>query len=106
MSINTYVAGTLVRETGNFCDVNGDLADPTTVTLQYQPGAGEPVARVTYGGGQVTRAAQGVYYYDIDTSGWTGPGTALYTAQWVGTGNVQAVEPDYFQVEAPPITLP
>jgi hypothetical protein len=106
MSTSTYAAGTLVRETGNFFDVDGDAADPSAITLQYQPGDGADVVVVTYTGGEIIRVSEGVYYFDIDTSGWTGPGTGTFTAQWTSTGNVQAAGVDYFQVAAPPIALP
>lgn len=104
MSYSTYAAGTLVREHGLFFDVDGNPADPTAVTLLYQPGPQAAVIAVTYGAGQVTRVSEGVYYYDIDTSGWTGPGLGLFTARWAGTGNVQAVDVDYFEVIPAPIT--
>jgi hypothetical protein len=103
MSTNTYIAGTLVRETGNFFDLNGEAADPAAVTLQYQAGAAGAVTTVTYASAQVIRQSTGVYYYDIDTSGWAGPGTVLYAVQWLGTGEVQVVGADYFEVAAPPI---
>lgn len=104
MSYSTYAAGTLVRETGLFFDVNGVAADPVAVTLLYQAGPAAAVTAVTYAAGQVTRVSEGVYYYDIDTTGWSGPGTGLFTARWVGTGDVQAAGVDYFEVIPAPIT--
>lgn len=104
--MSTYMAGTLVRETGTFFDLNGEAADPEDAILQYQVAAGTEVTQVSYSAGQVTRLAQGVYYYDIDTTGWAGPGTTLYVAQWQGTGPVQACGPDYFEVLPPAVVPP
>lgn len=98
--MNTYMSGALVRETATFTDLTGDAADPTTVTLMYKTGSAATVT-LTYADAQITRLAAGVYYVDFDTSGWAGPDNVLWVFQWTGTGAVQAITTDSFDVTPP-----
>lgn len=98
--MNSYMSGTLVTSTAQFVNAAGVLADPTTITFKYRAGAGV-TQTVVYPTAPVVRTATGVYYANIDTTGWVGPGNLLYTTEWVGTGAVQAIEPDYWSVEPP-----
>lgn len=92
--MNTYMSGSLVRTTAKFTDASGTLTDPSTVTLKYKAGTGSTQTPDS------TKDSTGVYHYDIDTTGWSGPGNQAYTVQWTGTGAVQAIAVDHFEVEA------
>lgn len=98
--MTTYMSGSLVRATGTFLDINGAAADPTTVTLKYKKDAASTTT-LTYAGGGVTKTATGVYHVDLDTTGWAGPDTQLWTLEWIGTGTVVAIATDSFKVSAP-----
>lgn len=100
--MNTYVSGSLVRVTGSFFDVTGTAADPTTVTLKYKKDAGD-VTTLTYADADLTKDATGVYHVDLDTTGWAGPDTQLWTLEWIGTGTVIAIVSDAFKVTPPAI---
>jgi hypothetical protein len=102
---NTYYAGSLVmvatyagpvgNPTGGFRDINGNLADPTTVTLQYRLGAtGAPIT-VVYPDARIIKDAVGLYRSGLDT---TGSPEISWTYAWEGTGAVQAVAENTFIV--------
>ena len=102
--MNSYISGSLVRETGSFADITGAPADPDTVTLKYRtssPGALSAITALTYAGGGLTRSATGVYYHDFDTTGYTGSAPQTWQMEWGGTGTVVAIADDSFQVTAP-----
>ena len=90
--MNTYTSGSLVRTIATFTDVNNNLVNPTTVVVKYRAGSGS-----TQTPSPVNDSA-GVWHYDIDTTGWAGPSVEIYTVQWQGTGSVQAIAVDQFQV--------
>jgi hypothetical protein len=90
-----------VQSLANFFNATGALADPTTIVFKYRPGGGSTTT-ITYPTG-IVRVSTGVYYYNIDTTGFTGPGLLLYTTEWIGTGAVQAPGVDYWNVEPLPI---
>lgn len=106
---NTYLAGSLVRvatyagdvasPVGGFRDADGNLADPTTVTLKYRPGVSASVVTVVYPAVPITRDDTGLYHADLDTTGFT---TDTWSYEWVGTGEVQAIADSAFQVQAAP----
>jgi hypothetical protein len=96
--MNTYIAGSLVRTTATFVNVAGTPANPTTTVLKYRAGAGS-VQTIS----SPTNDAPGVFHYDIDTTGWDGPEDLLYSLEWIGTGAVQAITVDWFQVIPPTI---
>jgi hypothetical protein len=107
--VNTYLRGALVRvatytgpvdnPAGGFRDANGDLADPTVVTLTYRPGTGQELVTVTYPASPVERDATGLYHADLDTT----PALASlpWTYEWTGTGAVQAPAANAFIVDVP-----
>lgn len=97
--MNSYLAGSLVRLTGTFTDINGNAADPDTVTLKYRQGS--TVTTLTYAGTQLTKLAEGVFYADLDTTSWLSAGSETITAEWIGTGACQAVGSDAFIVTEP-----
>jgi hypothetical protein len=106
---NTYLAGSLVRvatyagdiisPVGGFRDDTGTLADPTTITLKYRPGTEASIVTVTYPAAPVVRDAAGLYHADLDTTGFS---TDTWTYEWIGTGDVQAIADNAFQVQAAP----
>ena len=98
--MNLYVSGTLVTSIANFVNAAGAPTDPSTITFKYRIGAGATTT-VLYPSAPIIRDSQGNYHANLDTTGWAGPDLLLYTVQWTGTGNVVAIQPDYWQVEPP-----
>jgi len=109
VAVNSYLAGSLVRvatysgpilsPAGGFRDVNGNLADPTTVTLQYRPGTGQAVVTVTYPSAPIVKDGVGLYHADLDTTPATA--TGVWTYECIGTGAVQAPARNAFAVDLP-----
>lgn len=99
MAVTTYMSGSLVRSSAQFNDITGALADPTTVTFKYQIGSGS----VTDLSGSIVKESTGKYHCDVDTTGFTGPGTAVYVVEWKGVGAVQAINSDTWSVTPAPI---
>jgi len=107
--VNTYTAGNLIRvatyagsvsaPSGGFVNEDGDLADPTVVTLLYRPGTGQAVVTVTYPASPVVRDAAGLYHADLDTT--DAVDSATWTYEWAGTGTVQACAVNAFIVDVP-----
>ena len=95
MAILVYDIGELVRIAGTFTDINGDLADPSTVTLEVEGPTGQ-VITYDYQGSpeEVTRTAVGVYHVDVDV---IAAGDWHY--RWSCTGVSQAAEPGQFMVQ-------
>ena len=88
------MAGTLVTSTATFASTEtGQVADPTTVTLKYRPPGGA-TQTVTYPNALITRVSTGVYSAELDSTGLPGP----WTAEWIGTGAVQAIESDTWTI--------
>jgi hypothetical protein len=100
--MNIYISGTLVTTQANFLNSVGAAADPDTITLKYKKDAGT-VTTVTYPTAPVVKISTGIYSANLDTSGWTGPNNQLWTTEWIGTGAVQTIGDDDFEVEAPSI---
>jgi hypothetical protein len=94
------MSGSLVRSKAQFADITGTAADPGTVTLKYKTGAGSTTT-VTYPSSPIVKDSTGNYHADFDTTGWAGPDNLLYAVEWTGTGAVQAIGADYWQVTAP-----
>lgn len=103
--MNSYPEGTLVRAatytgdpttpTGGFRDQDGNLADPTTITLRYRPGA-LPITTITSPDARIVKDGTGLYHADLDTTGSPGP----WRYEWSGTGAVQAAKVNDFTVDA------
>lgn len=94
--MNTYMSGSLVRTIAVFTNSLGQNENPTSTTLKYRAGSGA-VNTIP----NPTNDSAGVFHYDIDTTGWAGPGDQLYTCEWIGTGVVQAINVDFFTVSPP-----
>jgi hypothetical protein len=102
---NTYYAGSLVivanytgpvsNPTGGFRDINGNLADPTTVTLLYRQGATGAPTTVVYPDARIIKDAVGLYHAALDS---TGSPEIPWTYAWEGSGAVQAVAENVFIV--------
>ena len=91
------MSGTLVRSSAAFADITGAAADPGTITFKYKSGAGSTTT-VTYPSSPIVKDSTGHYHADLDTTGWAGPDDLLYATEWTGTGTVQAIAADYWQV--------
>jgi hypothetical protein len=100
--MNVYISGSLVRTTATFVNISGANTDPSTVTLKIKQDAGTTNS-YAYGSSAVTKDTTGIYHYDIDTTGWTGNNDTLYTLEWIGTGTVQAISTDAFEVSKAPL---
>jgi hypothetical protein len=85
--------GDLVRLSGTFADLNGNLLDPTAVTLSIKEPNGA-TASFQYGRDAfVVRESVGCYLMDF------APSTeGLYTYRFAGTGAVTAAEEKMFYV--------
>lgn len=94
------MSGSLVRSNAAFTNAAGAAADPTTVTLKYKTGAGS-ITTVTYPSSPTAKDSTGNYHADFDTTGWAGPDALLYVTEWTGTGAVQAIASDSWQVTPP-----
>lgn len=58
--------------------------DPATVSVIYKPGRSQATVTLTYSASQVQRAAKGVYYVDLDTTGLPGYWTGYFATTGVG----------------------
>lgn len=101
MSQSWWVAGSLVTSTVTFtAESTGEPADPSAITLSWQPGYQATVQTATYGDGStITKVSTGVYAAELDTTSHPGP----WTVQWTGTGTVQAIAVSNFQVTPAPL---
>lgn len=103
--MNVWMSGTLVRSLATFSNLAGQPTDPTTLVFKYKQGNGStqtvtcpnPLSPVA----PVIRDSQGQYHADLDTTGWTGPNNRLDLQEWTGTGTVQGINTDAYQVEPP-----
>jgi hypothetical protein len=91
-----YISGTRIRSVAFFENIDGVPTSPSDVEFKYRAGAGETFTDIN-----PSNPVEGEFYSDIDTSGWVGPDDILYTCQWKGTGLVEAVGLDYFEIEPP-----
>lgn len=98
--MNVYMSGTMVRSAAAFADDTGAAADPSSVVLKYKKGAGSTTT-VTYPSSPIVKDATGGYHANFDTTGWAGPDSLRYVAQWQGTGTVQAIGSDEWDVTPP-----
>lgn len=81
-TFNTYDIGDLIRIRATFRDVDGNLADPDTVSVYIKSPDG-PVEDVT---ADAVASGTGEWYVDYDT---TGAESGVWHYRFVGTGNVQ-----------------
>lgn len=99
------MSGSLVTSTATFTNTSGTPTDPTTITLKVQSPNGT-VNTYTYPNAFITRVSTGVYSAEIDTTGLTGyhgPITETFVVEWIGTGNVQAINSTSWPVTPAPL---
>jgi hypothetical protein len=87
MSVPVMHEGDVETVTATFTDENGDLTDPTTITLKVMDPSGN-TNTYTYSGGTITKDDVGVYSKDLT---WDEPGE--WTGEWISTGTGAGVEP-------------
>lgn len=90
---NTHDKGDLVRLKGMFTDQDGDLYDPSTVTVKFKSPSGVVTTRV-YGTDDVTRVSVGIYTTDVNVDE---VGTWHYRFESSGVG--QAAEENKFYID-------
>jgi hypothetical protein len=98
--MNVYKSGQLVRTNAVFTNISGTPTDPGTIVLKYKQGNGS-TQTVTYPSSPIVRDTAGTYHADLDTTGWSGPGNRLDLQEWTGTGAVQGINDDAYEVEPP-----
>ena len=74
-------AGTLLRFTIAFTDVDGNSGDPTTITFAYQVNGGGATV-LAYGASAIVRDGLGAYHVDVDTTNQPG----YWEWEWKGAG--------------------
>lgn len=86
--MNTYTIGDLVRLTGTFTDLSGNLSDPTTSVLTVKDPDGVVTSYPS-----LTHPSTGIYYFDLPVSD-----SGVYYYRYSGTGAVVAAGETQFQV--------
>lgn len=89
--VSLYNIGDLLRLQVTFTDINGSLADPTSITLKIKNPVGT-VTTYTYPA-QVLKSSTGVYYFDYAV---VASGTHYFN--WAGTGAYTAADEGSFTV--------
>ncbi len=93
---NHYDVGALVHVASAFTDLDGLPADPTDVTLVYQPAMARKVSVTLL---DLSHEGTGIFAYDLDTTGRPG----VWRYRFVGTGDVQAAGDLEFVVDDSPL---
>lgn len=91
MSIENVPVGNVVKLVASFRNEDGDLTDPTEVTLSYTDPIGEETT-LTWGDDDIDQVEEGVFRYDLflDQSGdwrWRMVGTGAIDAERSGVVN-------------------
>jgi hypothetical protein len=107
--VNVYAQGSLVRvatysgtiaaPVGGFRDINGNLADPITITLKYRPGQAAATITVIYPASPAIKDAVGLYHADLDTTSESSIPLDEWTYEWIGFGTIQAAAQSIFVVQ-------
>jgi hypothetical protein len=92
VTVNVYQRGDLVRVTGIFTDIAGQLIDPTTVRFKATKPSGA-LLDYTYPT-TIVKTSTGNYHVDINADQ---SGKWLY--RWENSGTGQAAEQSCFEVE-------
>ena len=101
--MSSYHETTQVAIGCNILDIDGDLIDPTGLSVTIQPGPGHADQTFTYvssGTGGWTRLGVGQYRYIVDTTG----GNGQFTCEWAGSGNVKVLGVWIFNVVPRPLS--
>jgi len=91
MAVNTYDKGDTIRLKAEF-KVSSVLSDPTTVTLKVKSAVGV-TSTYTYGAGEITKDAVGVYHKDVSVDD-----DGVWYYRFIGTGAVAAAGEYQFEV--------
>jgi hypothetical protein len=90
----SFIVGSTWRTKARFTDEDGDLTDPTTITLKVREPSGTETS-YTFAGATVTKEATGIFYRDVTINA-----SGRWVARWIGTGTVaDAVE---YPIDVPP----
>lgn len=100
MAASVYDVGDLVRVSGEFKDLQGNLTDPSTVKVSYRKPDGVVVTKEYGTDPEVNRDSLGIFSMDIavDQDG-------RWWYQFIGEGTLQASEEKQFSVR-PQIVTP
>jgi hypothetical protein len=90
-STNAYDVGDLVRITGTFRNLEGDLESPSDVVAKVLDPLG---VQATFGGGDVIEEGEGVFYMDLEADL-----TGLWTYRFEGAGTLISTDEASFYVE-------
>jgi hypothetical protein len=83
-----YDVGDVVRITVSFTDIDGEVADPTDVSVSYRVPRGT-ITTLAYGtDAEVVKDSSGVYYVDVAVPAAASGSKLQY--RWVGTGAIVA----------------
>jgi hypothetical protein len=93
--MNRYMSGSLVTVSAVFVNKAGVPTNPTTTTFKYRKDDGSTTTVTP------TNDSPGNFHFDLDTTGWTGPGDQIWTYQFQGIGNVVAIGSNIFGVYPP-----
>ncbi len=88
-----FPIGNVIRSDNTFRDSNGDLADPTTVSLKFESPAGVITTYVFGTDAELTKVSTGVYRVDISASE-----SGFYHLRWLSTGTGEASDKTSFKV--------
>jgi len=94
--------GSLVTVSGAFENDAGTPTNPTTTKLKVQVGVGTTTTYV-YGSSAIANPETGIFTFEIDTTGLAATGSVVVTYEWIGTGNVQAIGAQQFEVVPAPL---
>lgn len=95
MRFNSYDVGDLVRMSSVFYDDDGNLADPSTITLKVKDIAGTVSTYVFGVAAEVVRDKLGHYHADIEIDG---AGDGFWFFRWEGIGAIIAAEERKIQI--------
>lgn len=93
MTVNVYDVGDLARVTGTFTDVNGDVADPDTLTFSYENPQGTVTSYVYLTNAELVRQSEGIFYVDVSMTL-----VGDYHYRWIATGSGQGAQGGVFRV--------
>lgn len=100
--MNQYMDGSLVTVSGTFKNSAGIKTNPTTTTLKVRVGVGASTTYV-YGSSSITNPDDGDFDFEVDSTGLAANGAVVVTYEWIGTGDVQAIDAEQFEVVPAPL---
>ena len=97
--MSSYWQGQLVRLETTVTDLDGNLVDPTTLTLKYGQSGGIPTV-LTWAGGQIIRDSLGMFHADVPAVAQITPQQIDY--EFIATGAATAAGAGRFTVKKLP----